>query len=177
VRSSPTTSRDHPLILKAKTAGELMSPNPVSIQCMATVPEATALLTDRGFSAAPVIDEAGRAVGVISRTDLLVHDRERMTHVAPAHEEEDPLARRALWQNPLPEGFTVEEVDPTMVCDIMTPVVFSVMPDTPVEQVVEDMLGLRVHQLFVVDRNQVLVGVISGLDVLRHLQPMELAEI
>ena len=153
-----------------------MSLNPVSIRYKATVAEATALLTDRGFSAAPVIDDAGRAVGVISRTDLLVHDRERMTHVASAHEVEDPLARKALWQDPLPEGFTVEETDPTMVCDIMTPVVFSVLPDTAVEQVVEDMLGLRVHQLFVVDRNQVLVGVISGLDVLRHLEPMPALE-
>ena len=49
-----------------------------------------------------------------------------------------------------------------MVCDIMTPVVFSVLPDTSVEQVIEDMLGLKVHQLFVVDRDGILVGVISA---------------
>jgi CBS domain-containing protein len=176
MHGAQTNPRTNTLFLKAETAGELMSPNPVSIRYKATVAEATALLTDRGFSAAPVIDEAGRAVGVVSRTDLLVHDRERMTHVAPIHDVEDPFARKALWQDPLPDGFTIEEVDPTMVCDIMTPVIFSVLPDTPVEQVVEDMLGLRVHQLFVVDRNQVLVGVISALDVLRHLQPMHTAE-
>src|SRR5271170_303507 len=134
MRSVQKASPGNNLILKAQTAGNLMSPNPVSIRYKATVAEATALLTDRGFSAAPVIDEAGRAVGVISRTDLLVHDRERMTHVGPAHETEDPFARQAAWQDPLPEGFSVEETDPTMVCDIMTPVVFSVLPDTPVEQ-------------------------------------------
>jgi predicted transcriptional regulator len=33
------------------------------------------------------------------------------------------------------------------------------------------MLGLKVHRLFVVDAAGVLVGVISALDVLRHLQP------
>jgi CBS domain-containing protein len=153
-----------------------MTPSPISIQYKATVAEATALLTDRGFSAAPVIDEAGRAVGVISRTDLLVHDRERMTHLRTVPESEEPMARRAVWQEPLPEGFSIEEVDPTLVCDIMTPVVFSVLPDTSVEQVIEDMLGLRVHQLFVVDRNQVLVGVISALDVLRHMRPLHKPE-
>jgi len=42
--------------------------------------------------------------------------------------------------------------------------------------VIEDMLGLRVHQLFVVDQDQVLVGVISTLDVLRHLRPMHTEE-
>src|SRR5262245_24550141 len=121
---------EHRLTLKAETARDLMSPSPVSIRYRATVAEATALLTDRGFSAAPVIDDAGRAVGVISRTDLLVHDREHMTHPVAVPEREDAESRRAVWQEPLPEGFGVEEVDPTMVCDIMTPVVFSVLPET-----------------------------------------------
>lgn len=176
MRGTETPAATDIMVLKAHTASDLMTPSPVSIQYKATVAEATALLTDRGFSAAPVIDEAGRAVGVISRTDLLVHDREHMTHMRTMPESADPLTRRARWQEPLPEGFSVEEVDPTMVCDIMTPVVFSVLPETTVEQVIEDMLGLRVHQLFVVDRNQVLVGVISALDVLRHLRSMHSPE-
>src|SRR5205807_1525839 len=48
------------------TARDLMSPNPRSIQGGATVPEVLAFLTDTGFSAAPVLDEAGRPVGVLS---------------------------------------------------------------------------------------------------------------
>ncbi len=160
------------LMIRGHTAADLMTPNPVSIRYKATVGEATALLTDQGFSAAPVIDEAGRAVGVISRTDLLVHDRESRTHVRTEANLQDPFGQPAIWDEPLPEGFSVEEVDPTMVCDVMTPVVFSVLPETPVEQVVEDMLGLRVHQLFVVDRSQVLVGVITSLDLLRRLETM-----
>lgn len=176
MRGTETTATEDRMVLKAHTAADLMTPSPVSIQYKATVAEATALLTDRGFSAAPVIDEAGRAVGVISRTDLLVHDRERMTHMKTVPEKDDPFVRRALWQEPIPEGFSIEEVDPTLVCDIMTPVVFSVLPETTVEQVIEDMLGLRVHQLFVVDRAQVLVGVISALDVLRHLRLLHTPE-
>jgi len=171
-----TTQLADKLVLKAQKAADLMSANPVSIRDHATVAEATAFLTDHGFSAAPVIDKAGRAVGVVSRTDLLVHDRERMTHPCPVPEREEPEAREANWQQPLPWGFTLEEVDPTLVSDIMTPVVFSVLPDTSVEQVIDEMLGLRVHQLFVVDAGQVLVGVISALDVLRHLQPRRAVE-
>jgi CBS domain-containing protein len=51
----------------------------------------------------------------------------------------------------------------------MTPAVFSVTPDAPAARVVGDMLDLKVHRLFVVDRDGVLVGVISALDVLRFL--------
>jgi CBS-domain-containing membrane protein len=152
------TERQINLKLRAATAAELMSPNPVSISEAATLHEALALLTDKGFTAAPVIDEAGRPVGVISRTDLLVHQRETVhTTLMPEREL-------------MPQGFQVEEVDGTLVRDVMTPVVFSVAPETPAATVVGQLLSLRVHRVFVVDEAGVLIGVISTVDVLRHLK-------
>jgi CBS-domain-containing membrane protein len=148
------------LTLEAETAAELMSPNPVSISETATLREAQALLTEMGFSGAPVIDEAGRPVGVVSRTDLLVHQREAV-HYRPTVPERESI----------PEGFQVEEVDGTLVRDVMTPVVFSVKLDTPAAVVVNQLLELKVHRLFVVDEAGVLTGVISAVDVLRHLEP------
>jgi len=62
-------------------------------------------------------------------------------------------------------------VDQTRVLDVMTPVVFAVEPQSPVRRVVEEMLALKVHRLFVVDSDGVLVGVISALDILRYLRP------
>ena len=165
-----TTKRVRPrLTLMAETAAELMSVNPVSVLADASVTEAAALLADRGFGAAPVINDAGHPVGVISRTDVLVHSREQARHV--------PADDRCDWDTPPREasGFSIEVVDPTPVCDIMTPVVFTVSPDTPAERVVEQMLMLKVHQMFVVDNDNVLVGVISGLDVLRHCRPLTAA--
>jgi len=154
----PVTVPHARLYLRPRSAAELMSPNPMSIRAEATVAEAVAVLTDRGYCAAPVIDEAGRPIGVLSRADLLVHDRERMTH----HQGRE----RAL-----PEGFELEETDPTQVADVMTPAVFSVTPDTSTAEVVERMLGLKVHQLYVVDDGGALVGVITAMDVLRGLRP------
>src|SRR5262249_28883167 len=78
-----------PLYLAAETAADLMTPDPVSIRADATLREALALLIDRGFSAAPVIDAAGRPVGVLSRTDLLVHDRETVEYLTPVPEYYD----------------------------------------------------------------------------------------
>ena len=154
------------LVLEARTAADLMSPNPVSLRSAATVQEAVALLTDRGFSAAPVIDAAGRPLGVLSRTDLLVHEREQTHHATMSWDAdlESPMT-------PVHQGFSVEVVDPTRVLDIMTPVVFTVGLHAPAREAVEQMLALKVHQLFVVDREGALVGVISALDVLRRLRP------
>jgi CBS domain-containing protein len=159
------------LFLKAETAAELMTPNPISIRENASVKEAIALLIDRGYSAAPVIDAAGRPVGVLSRSDIMVHDRERVEYVPDVPDYYDRHELTTRDREPLGAGFQVERVDQTRVADIMTPAVFSVAPETPAARVVAEMRNLKVHRLFVVDGNGVLVGVISALDVLRHLQP------
>jgi CBS-domain-containing membrane protein len=155
--------RAHPL--EEYRARHLMSANPVSLRRDATVREAVALLADRGFGAAPVIDEAGRPVGVVSRTDVLIHERE---HVRQARLEDEggPDVPRGRCRH---EGFSVEVVDPTTVAEIMTPAVFTVPLNAPACDVVHRMLELRVHQVFVVDEDLALVGVISALDVLRHV--------
>ena len=154
------------LPLAKATAEDLMSPNPVSLYQGVSIQEAIVLLTDRGYGAAPVIDDAGRPVGVLSRGDILVHEREQVRHATLASGEDWEAGPRRRCH----EGFSVEVVDPTRVRDIMTPVVFTVGLTTPAGKVVEQMLTLKVHRLFVVDEDLALVGVISALDVFRHLQ-------
>jgi CBS domain-containing protein len=135
------------LVLRARTAEELMSSNPLSIRSNATVGEAANFLVDRRISAAPVIDEAGRPIGVLSQTDLMIHQHE-LCGTPPA-------------------------VDPSRADELMTPAIFSVGPHTTASRVLEEMLRLKVHRLFVVDKAGVLVGVISALDILRHLEDVE----
>lgn len=130
------------LVLKANTAAELMTPGPVSLDASATVTEATAFLTERSFGAAVIIDEAGHPLGVVTKTDVLVHARQHQPGLEP---------------------------DDTPVTEFMTPAVFSVRPDTPARSVVEQLLALNVHHLFVADPAGVIVGVISPVDVLKKL--------
>jgi len=149
MKSAPLLEATPRLVLEQWKAADLMTPSPVSIRESATVREAIELLTHCGISGAPVIDEAGRPVGVVSRADILVHDREAIDYVVPADDEEGPGA--------------------DCVRDIMTPAVFCVSPDAPASRVVREMTELKVHRLFVVDDCGTLVGVISVLDVLRRL--------
>jgi CBS-domain-containing membrane protein len=163
------TDRMERLTLWGETAADLMTPNPVSIGADDTVGEAIAFLTDHGFGAAPVIDEAGRPVGVLSHSDIMVHDREMP--------ESSPVMRRVLVGEELTnytgdvvaERVLMEEIDETRVRDMMTPAVFSVLPSTPAPRIVAEMVALKVHQIYVVDGEGVLIGVISALDVMRHL--------
>ncbi|MCI0379778.1 MAG: CBS domain-containing protein [Gemmataceae bacterium] len=155
------------LTLHARTAADLMTENPVSIEHDATVREALALFTGKGFSTAPVIDDAGRPIGVLSSSDILVHDQEKTDYVASGVAME-PVETKAGER--LRYGFHVENVDRTLVRDLMTPAVFAVSPDTPVTTVIAEMLQLRVHHLFVIDASGTLVGIISSLDFLRNLR-------
>ncbi|HEY1860809.1 MAG TPA: CBS domain-containing protein [Gemmataceae bacterium] len=156
----------HPLTLSAKSARDLMTANPVSLRDAATIREAIAFLIDKNIGGAPVIDEAGRPVGVLSQHDIVVHDRETVHYANTDHEWVTPGSALAKH---LDDDFQIENVDQTEARDMMTPVIFSVRLDTPACKVIEEMLALKVHRLFVVDDNGVLVGVITALDVLRHL--------
>jgi CBS domain-containing protein len=168
-----TLERPH-LMLKARTAADLMTANPMSLQEMVTAREAAAFLTDRGISAAPVINMAGAPVGVLSQTDLVIHDRERIDVLTtPRYPLEDftEFAEIPINLKRAGRDVAVESVnDAAQVRDLMTPTVFTVRLDAPAAQVVEDMLALRVHRLFVVDKGGVLVGVITAADVLRRLE-------
>ena len=152
------------LTLCADTASDLMVPNPISLRAEAIVAEAMLLFTAKGITAAPVIDDSGRPIGVISRSDLLIHQCEDQKHRDGAYFHALPFERVDVTPKPTT----------TMnVADLMTPAVFAVSEDTPVHRVVSDMLGLHVHRLFVVDADGTLVGIITTMDVLKHLKMEE----
>lgn len=59
------------LYLDANTAADLMTPNPVCISENAAIMDAAAVLSNREFSALAVVNDAGRPIGVLSRTDIV----------------------------------------------------------------------------------------------------------
>jgi CBS domain-containing protein len=155
------------MALHARTAGELMTANPLSIRQAATVGEAACSLTSRGISAVPVIDEPGRPVGVVSRSDLLNHRAHGDLHLLDAPNEGPPPSAAGGCDGAPQAG----RPGHPSVGDVMTPGVFCVRPETAAGKVVEKTLALRVRHLFVVDQGGVLVGIISAFDVLRNRRP------
>ncbi len=165
MNATASTRIGRPIVLHALTAADLMMPNPISIRAEAEIEEAIALFTEKGIAAAPVTDEAGRPIGVVSRSDLLIHEREcqhartgKPDYFFPPIFESHDVPREP--------GSHVTHT----VADLMTPAIFAVSPDAPVRRVISDMVGLHVHRLFVVSEDGILVGVISTMDVLKHLR-------
>ena len=56
----------------AGEVGELMTPDPVSVSPETPVSEVWKTMTERRFRHMPVVDEAGRLLGIVTQRDLLV---------------------------------------------------------------------------------------------------------
>jgi CBS domain-containing membrane protein len=168
IRDAAPERATRKLALHAKTAADLMTEDVISIDQGAPLHHAVTTLVDLGLTAAPVADAAGRPVGVLSMTDVVIHDWNTVSYARTVPEYYLKSDLQETIAEPA-DGFQVEVADRTPIRDLMTPVVFSVRPETPARQVIEQMLHLRVHRLFVVDNDGVLVGVISMTDVMRQL--------
>jgi CBS domain-containing protein len=109
----------------------------------AAVGDAIVTLADSHISAVPVVDAAGRMVGVVSSTDILTSEAEAC----------DCTERESLFED-------------TSVSEIMTPRPLTVSPDAEVREAAQQMLYADIHRLFVVEDGRV-VGVISTSDIMR----------
>ena len=153
-------------------AGDLMTPNPVSLNENVSVREAAAFLTRRRISAAPVINNAGRPVGVLSQSDIVrqaARDPAILDSIsyAGADDEESFLDEIVDRGNLIGRP---REARGLAISEIMTPYIYCVRPETPVVEVVRELLAHNVHRLFVTDEDGVLIGVITALDILRCLR-------
>jgi CBS domain-containing protein len=98
-------------IARAKAAGhtavDVMSAPVVTVSPEASVPVAARLLARHGIKRLPVVDDAGRLVGIVSRADLLrlfLRDDE-----AIRREIAEQVLFQALWIDPLTVRVTVND--------------------------------------------------------------------
>lgn len=144
---------------------ELMAKQVICVRAELSMRAVLMVLVEHGINGAPVVDAAGRPVGMISVTDLL---REQYDQI---EDEEDELlphwAREAIERHRTgarpssPHALTAE--------DIMTPSVFSLREDARAGDAAVEMARRSVHRLLVVSREGALVGMVTALDVMRWL--------
>jgi CBS domain-containing protein len=123
----------------------LMSQPVIAVPLASTLAEAMALMAAAGIGQAPVVNAMNRLVGLVLRGDLLPQPADAVSPESWATWQARPVAER-MW-TPVP----------------------SVQPDTPVRQLAQVLLDLRLPGLPVVDEAGVLQGFVSRSDMLKAL--------
>ncbi|GAA2304423.1 hypothetical protein GCM10010149_62630 [Nonomuraea roseoviolacea subsp. roseoviolacea] len=129
---------------------EVMSSPVVTVGRTTSIRQAVRVLYEHDITAAPVLDDAGRLVGVVSELDLL--------------RGEFPPDPRASAR-PVPGG---EGPPPALVWQVMTHAVVTVSETADVTAAVDLMVGKHVKSLPVLAGHRV-VGMVSRRDLMRML--------
>ena len=147
-------------------AKDIMSSQVITVTENMDLREVARILVEERITGAPVVDELGTLVGVISQSDLVEYDLsvERELTV------EAPFYRRPFDDALQPgRGFRIEDLPADLVKDVMTPYLITVAENTPIHDVAARMASGGVHRVIVVDTDQQIRGIVSSLDVLRWI--------
>lgn len=128
--------------------------------------EAVALLLDKVYRALPVVDEAGRVVGIVTDGDLL-NKAKLLATSAQRELTEAELAR---------ELHRLRQAGQT-VAAVMTSPAVTVTGETTIADTVSRMVERDIKRLPVVDEGGRLLGMVSRVDVLRALAQPPVAEV
>jgi CBS domain-containing protein len=136
---------------------EVMHLHPHCVTEQQSVQDLVSLFLDQGISAAPVVDDNGKPIGFISKTDVVREIKGDDTAQRP----EKDVQFQPWWDADRLSRLTVGE--------IMTPTLYTFSPTTTVADAVAAMAFEGMHHLPVVADSGKLVGMLSVLDVLDWL--------
>jgi len=160
------------------TARELMRTDVQTLSPSDTIETAQALFEEARISGAPVVAN-GRLVGVLSLADIASPEHQREGHLRTQGDYElaEPVGDERVDElDPEEIVFRKEDYSPEvlgreLVGDWMSSGVVTVAPGAALERVCQTMAERSIHRVFVAEGER-LLGVISSLDVVRHVAGM-----
>jgi CBS domain-containing protein len=135
------------------TVRDVMTTSVITVRGDTPFKELAAVLASSRVSGIPVIDQAGKVIGVVSETDMLIKEADQAGHPASF------AGLRRSRDREKAAGVTAAE--------LMTSPPVTTGPDEPVQHAAFLMYDRAVSRLPVVDQAGHLVGIISQADVLR----------
>jgi len=158
-RRKKDAMRTSPKTLFHLTAGDVMNGMIVVIPQDMSLQGAARRLMEYQVSGAPVVDEEGRCVGVISASDFVQWagdgGKARRPAIAPG-------CVCSAWQILDAEQISSEN----RVRCFMTADPVTVGQTTPVQKLAQMMLDARIHRVIVVDRQERPIGIVTSTDIL-----------
>ncbi len=144
------------ILAPGKTAGDVMTPDPLCVHDTASLDEAARLMTERQLKRLPVLNKDRDLVGVISRSDVLrcVANEAHLRIETPLLTAFDPHA------------------DTSRVRGWMRTDVATVQPDDPFAVVLERLVHDPARRAVVVDNERCVVGIIIDADLMDRISSL-----
>lgn len=167
--------------LRSVKARDVMQRDVITLSVHAPISEVVSTFEEYHITGAPVVDAAGRAVGVLSVADIAREDHvqggrlesERYEYYLsnPLEEERDDMISgdEDIFAK---KDYSGELLGEQRVEDWMTPRVISVDPDADLKSVCELMAKESIHRVLVTEEDSVL-GIVSTFDVVRFLASVD----
>ncbi|HEY9668303.1 MAG TPA: CBS domain-containing protein [Coleofasciculaceae cyanobacterium] len=148
----------------AKTVADVMSREPITVKPQTPIREAIKILAEQRISGLPVVDDAGKLVGVISETDLLWQE----TGVEP------PLYIMFLdsvifLENPARYEHELHKAMGQTVGEVMSGAPVTVEPEQLLRKAAKLMQEKSVRRLAVIDKEHRVIGVLTPGDIVRAM--------
>jgi CBS-domain-containing membrane protein len=145
------------------TAADVMTREVITVKRETTIRELAELFARHRISSAPVVDDSGAMIGIVTETDLVEQDKS--LHIPTVislfdwvfYLESDKKFEKEL-----------KKMTGQTVGDIYTEDVVQVSPSTPVSDVANLISSRKVNSIPVVDGNR-LVGIVARIDLIRTM--------
>lgn len=157
-------------MMKQIRAKDIMSRDVIFVPADWTVREVAQLFVEKSITGAPVVEENGKLVGVVSLMDIARH---QTFSDLPVSEERPHDYYLLGWEDKYDaddiRAFHVEAPANVLVREIMTPIVFKVEADVPVQEIAKIMVHGRIHRVVVTEAERA-IGIITALDLVKLIE-------
>ena len=150
-----------------KTIKDIMTTDVQSVQDDWSLETLSQFFFDKQISGAPVVDSNEKLAGVVSLSDLA---RNNTLPASTSEESSHDYYKNTgsvsgISQEDLSK-LKIESESMITVKDIMTPMIFEMSEDTPVQKAAETMLKGHIHRVLIT-RDKKLTGIVTTMDMLK----------
>ena len=148
---------------------DVMTKKVITLKSGQTIAEAVGELAKKGISGAPVLDDDGKVVGMLTESDILEAIKIRSKRVEMVYPSLSTLSVAFIEKQDIKEtldAFT--EIAQTTVGEIMAEDVLYAEKGTDLAVVVESMNNRDINRVPIMDSGK-LVGIVSRADVIKGL--------
>ena len=149
---------------------EVMTTDVLVLDMFMSLREAVSLLAEKNISGAPVVDNDGELVGILTEKDVLREVKEAADDVHmvfPSIHSMGIMFELSKGETEILEAF--KEQANVVVMDVMTKSVITCTPDTTVNEVASILVKRNINRLPVVDEDNHVVGIITRGDIVRSI--------